>query len=182
MRACLPSQKPRAKGADVGDNASRATLGWQALPGAAQVYVAAVILAGGYVLATSFPLHFPHPAMFAILLISSCITSTWKVNLPGSLSSGSTLSVSYAADLAALLLLGPEQAMIVAISGALTQCTFNVKKRYPRYRTIFSLAAEAITILATGHAYTWLGGARELFYSAALPKAMAGTITTYFVV
>ena len=182
MRACLPTRKPRVKGAHVADHISRATLGWQALPGATQVYVAAVILAGGYVLATSFPFHYPRPAMFAILLISSCITSTWKVNLPGSLSSGSTLSVSYAADLTALLLLGPEQAMIVAISGALTQCTFNVKQPYPTYRTIFSLAAEAITILATGHAYAWLGGARELFYSAALPKAMAGTIITYFVV
>ena len=127
MRACLPTRKPRVKCAPVADHISRATLGWQALPGATQVYVAAVILAGGYVLATSFPFHYPRPAMFAILLISSCITSTWKVNLPGSLSSGSTLSVSYAADLTALLLLGPEQAMIVAISGALTQCTFNVK-------------------------------------------------------
>src|SRR6202022_2486367 len=81
-----------------------------------------------------------------------------------------------------LLFLGPEQAMIVALSGALTQCTFNVKRPYPLYRTIFSLAAEAITILATGRAYTWLGGATELFYSAALPKAIAGTIVTYFVV
>jgi PAS domain S-box-containing protein len=182
MRACLLTHQPTADGAHVEDHVSRATLGWQALPGAAQVYVATVILAGGYTLATSLPFHYPHPVMFAILLISACLTSAWKVNLPGSLSSGSTLSVSYAADLAALLLLGPEQAMIVAISGALTQCTFNVKRPYPRYRTIFSLAAEAITILATWRAYTSLGGVTELFYSAALPKAIAGTIVTYFVV
>jgi PAS domain S-box-containing protein len=164
------------------ENPARATLAWQALPGAARFYVAAVMLAGGYVLATSFPVQYPHPAMFVVLMISSCITSAWKVNLPGSVGSGCTLSVSYAADLAALMLLGPEQAMIVAISGALTQCTFNVKQRYPLYRTIFSVAAEAITIVATGRAYTWLGGGTDLSYSAGLPKAIAGTIVTYFVV
>jgi PAS domain S-box-containing protein len=184
MRACLLTEKPMASvdGQCAAERASRATLAWRALPGAAQLYVAAVILAGGYVVSTYFPLHYPHPAMFVVLLISSCVTSAWKVNLPGSLSSGSTLSVSYAADLAALLLLGPEQAMIVAIAGALTQCTFKVKQPYPLYRTIFSLAAEAITIAATGGAYASLGGVTGVLYSAALPKAIAGTIVTYFVV
>ena len=183
MPAHVSTQRPVAiEGRHVLEKASRAALAWQAQPGAAQLYVAAVILAGGYVLATSFPLHYPHPAMFVVLLISSCVTSAWKVNLPGSPGSGCTLSVSYAADLAALMLLGPEQAMIVAISGALTQCTVNVKQPYPLYRTVFSLAAEAITIVITGRAYTWLGGGTDLSYSAALPKAIAGTIVTYFVV
>ena len=45
--------------------------------------------------------------MFAALVGASCLTSIWKVNLPIPLASGSTLSVSYAADLMALLLLGP---------------------------------------------------------------------------
>ena len=58
--------------------------------------------------------------------------------------------MSYAADLMALLLLGPRHAVIVAVAGAWTQCTFNVKQRYPLYRTVFSVAAEAITMAATG--------------------------------
>ncbi len=69
------------------------------------------------------------------------------------LSSGSTLSVSCAADLMALMLLGPHQAMVVAVAGAWTQCTFNVRRPYPPYRTIFSMAAEAITMQATGLVY-----------------------------
>ncbi|HEY7501135.1 MAG TPA: ATP-binding protein [Vicinamibacterales bacterium] len=157
-------------------------LGWQALPIAARCYVAAVLFLGAYMMATSWPLHYPRPLMFGILLLASCITSSWKVNLPGPLSSGSTLSVSYAADLAALMLLGPEQAVIVALAGVLTQCTFNVRQPYPLYRTAFSVAAEAITILSTGRAYTLLGGTVGLLATPALPRAIAGTIATYFLV
>jgi len=166
---CVDDHKPRA-------------LGWRALPVSARFYVAAVILVGACMIGTSWPLHYPRPAMFGILLLASCITSAWKVNLPGPLSSGSTLSVSYAADLAALMLLGPEQAMVVALAGVLTQCTFHVRQPYPLYRTAFSLAAEAITILTTGQAYTLLGGTAELSLTAALPRAIAGTIATYFLV
>jgi PAS domain S-box-containing protein len=165
----------------VDDHGPRA-LGWQALPAAARVYVAAVMLVGAYMIGTAWPLHYPRPAMFGILLLASCITSAWKVNLPGSLGSGSTLSVSYAADLAALMLLGPEQAVVVALAGVLTQCTFHVRQPYPLYRTAFSVAAEAITILSTGRAYTLLGGSAELLSTPALPKAIAGTIVTYFLV
>lgn len=169
LECCADEQKPRA-------------LGWRALPIAARVYVAAVILIGTCMLGASWPLHYPRPTMFGILLAASCITSAWKVNLPGALSSCSTLSVSYAADLAALMLLGPEQAAIVALAGVLTQCTFHVRQPYPVYRTVFSLAAEAITILSTGRAYTVLGGTAQILLTPALPKAIAGTIVTYFLV
>jgi PAS domain S-box-containing protein len=140
------------------------------------------MLVGTYMAGISWPSHYPRPAMFGILLLASCITSAWKVNLPGPPSSGSTLSLSYAADLAALMLLGPEQAMVVALAGVLTQCTVHVRQPYPLYRTVFSLAAEAITILTTGHAYTLLGGTAELMLTPALPKAIAGTIVAYFLV
>ena len=166
---CVDDHKPRA-------------LGWRALPVAARLYVAAVMLVGAYMIGTSWPLHYPRPVMFGILILASCLTSAWKVNLPGSLSSGSTLSVSYAADLAALMLLGPEQAVVVALAGVLTQCTVHVRQPYPLYRTAFSVAAEAITILSTGLAYTLLGGTAELLSTPALPKAIAGTIVTYFLV
>src|SRR5687768_11981679 len=86
--------------------------GWNALPRDAQVYVAVVIAAGGLLLGRFFPTTLPQPLMFAGLMILSCLTSVWKVTLPLSARSGSTLSVSYAADLMALLLLGPQQAMV----------------------------------------------------------------------
>jgi len=106
-------------------------LEWQALPRPAQLYVVAVIAAGVCAIAALFPHQWPPPMIFAALVVASCVTSIWKVNLPIPLSSGSTLSVSYAADLTALLLLGPRYALLVALAGAWTQCTFNVKRSYP---------------------------------------------------
>src|SRR4051812_13532330 len=124
----------------------------------AHLYVALVIASGAILLVLFAPRTLPPPALFAFLLLASCLTSAWKINLPISLSSGSTLSVSYAANLTALLLLGPRPATLIAAAGVWTQCTFNVKRRYPAYRTAFSVAAEVITMVATGAAYRALGG------------------------
>jgi PAS domain S-box-containing protein len=173
---------------DAGGEAPRGALGWQALPRGAQVYVAGVIAAGALLVTAFFPLDYPHPVAFALLLVISCLTSAWKVNLPLPAGSGSTLSMSYAADLMALMLLGPRHAMIIAVAGAWTQCTVNAKQPYPLYRTIFSMAAEALTIQATGLAYTWLGGmSQPLPFSTpflapflAMSRAIVGTIVTYF--
>src|SRR6185503_11533792 len=123
------------------------------LPRVAQLYVAAIIAAGVAATVAFVPHQWPPAALFGALVLASCLTSVWKVNLPIPLASGSTLSVSYAADLTALLLLGPKHAMLVAVAGVLAQCTLNIRQPYPPYRTAFSMAAEAITIVATGAAY-----------------------------
>ena len=104
-------------------------LRWHALPMAARLYVTATVAAGAILLLALAPRVFPQPALFLFLLITVCVTSAWKVNLPISLASGSTLSVSYAADLMALLLLGPRAAVAIAAVGVWTQCTINVKRR-----------------------------------------------------
>jgi signal transduction histidine kinase/CheY-like chemotaxis protein len=105
----------------------------------------------------------------------------WKVNLPIALSSGSTLSVSYAANLTTLLLLGPQHALVVAVAGVWAQCTYHVKRTYPLYRTLFSVAAEAMTMTATGLAYRWLGGATAGLDVSMLMKPLVGAIATYFI-
>src|SRR5690349_12702484 len=138
---------------------TRGALAWRTLPRAAQLYVGAVILAGACGIALSFPRTWPDPWLFVVMIGVSCVTSTWKVNLPISVASGSTLSVSHAADLMSLVLLGPRAAVLTAIASAWTQCTFSVRQPYPWYRTIFSIAAEATTMVATGFAYVSLGGA-----------------------
>src|SRR5687767_12636261 len=126
----------------VADEKSPANaLAWYSLPFAARVYVTGVIIGGVFLMVKFFPTTIPDAVSFAALIALSCLTSAWKVNLPVHPSSGSTLSVSCAADLMALMLLGPQQAMVVAVAGAWTQCTFNVKRPYPPYRTIFSMAA-----------------------------------------
>jgi PAS domain S-box-containing protein len=157
-------------------------LGWQTQPWAARVYVAAVILAGVCGTVAFFPRQWPPPMVFAVLVAASCLTSAWKVNLPIPLSSSSTLSVSYAAGLMALLLLGPKPALVVALIGAWTQCTVNVKEPYPIYRTVFSVAAMAVTMVATGVAYTSLGGRLAPHDFHALSKPLVGAIAAYFVV
>src|SRR5881394_4444524 len=106
-------------------------LAWQALRPSARLYVIAVITVGAGALIAYAPRTLPPPALFAALLAASCLTSAWKVNLPIPLASGSTLSMSYAADLAALLLLGRGPAVLIAVAGAYTQCTWRVKRPYP---------------------------------------------------
>ena len=81
-------------------------LAWEALSWPAQCYVAIVMVAGAATLVAFFPTTYPRPVLFAALMVLSCLTSLWKVNLPIATASGSTLSVWYAADLMALLLLG----------------------------------------------------------------------------
>jgi len=156
-------------------------LSWNALPWMAQLYVALVVVGGAIVLVGSFPLTYSRPLLFLGALMAACLTAAWKVNLPIPLTSGSTLSVSCAAKLMALLLLGPRHAVIVAVAGALTQCTYKVRHRYPLYRTVFSMAAEVVAMSATGLVYGWLGGSTGPFEIAALAKPLVGAVVTYFV-
>ena len=163
-------------------NTASSKLAWQALPDAGRTYVAGVIALGAFFVVAFFPREHPHPATFLILLACSCLTGAWKVTLPRPLSSGSTLSVSHAADLMALLLLTPQQATIFAVVGVWTQCTVNVRQRYPLYRTVFSMAAIAITMQATGLVYIWLGGMAHPVSLVTFPKVIVGSVLTYFLV
>jgi signal transduction histidine kinase/ActR/RegA family two-component response regulator len=166
----------------TGQQRSPDPLAWKTLPRLAKIYVALVLILGGSTLIAWLPRTYPDPLLFGSILLLACVTSSWKVTLPMSLSSGSTLSVSYAADLMALLLLGPEAAVVVAVVGAWMQCTFKVKRPYPVYRTGFSMAAEAITMVATGIAYSSLGGSTALLGVSEIAKPLVGAIGTYFFV
>ena len=157
-------------------------LSWRALPRAAQLYVVAVIVFGAAALAVFLPVTFPRPVAFVVLLILTCLTSIWKVTLPIPLACGSTLSVSDAASLMTLFLLGPRHAVLVAVAGVWTQCTLNVKRPYPRYRTLFSAAAEAITMATTGLVYGYLGGSAGSFDMSSWVAPVIGATMTCFAV
>ena len=132
----------------------------KALPLAARIYVCAIIGLGAGLLAGFFPREFAHsPWLFLALLLLSSITSVFKVNLPLARRS-STMSVSYAVDFAALLLLGPHETMLVAAASAFSQCTFRNKERNPIHRTLFSMACLIVTVQAAGVAYDGSAGRR----------------------
>jgi len=171
------------EGSPVESKSQPSGLGWRALPIAAQLYVAIVILGGSVVLVQWLPRTYPQPLLFALLLSIACLMAVWKVNLPIPLVSGSTLSVSYAAKLMALLLLGPRPAVLIAVASTLTQCTYKAKQNYPLYRTVFSMMAETITMVATAVVYVALGGTVGDFSISIgeLAKPLVGAIGTYFV-
>jgi len=155
---------------------------WAALPLAARAYVTLVVAVGAVWLAASIPTRVEEPALFVSLAVFACLTSVWKVNLPIAVANGSTLSVSYAANLMSLLLLGPQHAALIAVAGAVTQCRYKAKAEYPIYRTIFSAAAAGITMSATGAVYMLLGGTTPPTAALAVAKPIVGAIATYFLV
>ncbi len=172
----------RANGVMPARGGGRAKTTFADLSKTAQVYVLAVIAAGIGAVIVWFPLSVANPWLFLFLLATSCLTSLWKINLPIPLASGSTLSVSYAADLMALLLLGPRPALVIALAGVWTQCTVKIKRPYPWYRTTFSIAAEALTMVATGVVYQLLGGPLMPDEFSGLARPLVGAVATYFIV
>jgi diguanylate cyclase (GGDEF)-like protein/putative nucleotidyltransferase with HDIG domain len=152
----------------------------RALPLAARIYVCTIIGLGAGLLALYFPKDFTHsPLLFLALLLLSSVTSVFKVNLPLARRS-STMSVSYAVDFAALLLLGPNETMLVAAASAFSQCTFRIKERNPIHRTLFSMACLIVTVQAAGLAYNWLGGSPGRVSTVEIAKPLVGAATVYF--
>jgi putative nucleotidyltransferase with HDIG domain len=97
--------------------------------------------------------------------------------------SGSSMSVSYAVDFAALILLGPHETMLISVTSAWTQCTVRVKQQNELYRTLFSMACLAITVQAASAAFQLLGGVPGVLGHdlAAIAKPLLGAATVYFI-
>src|SRR5436190_16691517 len=151
------------------------------LPLAARLFVITTIAAGVVMLG----IYVPHtvmsqPLLLLALLLLSSATAALKVHLPLT-TGGSTMSVSYAVDFAALLLIGPHETMIVAATSALCQCTLNSKDRNPFYRTLFSMASLVVTVQGAGLAFHLLGGQVGAGMSVMmLARPLVGAATVYF--
>ena len=155
----------------------------RSLPLPARLYVGATIVIGALLVVWLGPRStFSNLPLFAFLLLMSAVTSAFKVSLPLA-KSGSTMSVSYAVDFAALLLLGPNETMLVAVTSAWSQCTFRMKTKNPVYRTMFSMACLAITVQASGFAYEAHGGVpgRLAHDWPSVARPLVGAATMYFV-
>lgn len=146
-----------------------------------RLYVAVVIALGAVVLATAVPqVQFPRPAVFATLLVLSVICAALKVDMPIGVGS-SCISLSYIVNFTALLLLGPETTMLIALASAWSQCTFRMKERNPAHRTLFSMACLVLAVAAAAETYRWLGGTFGSLTSTPLQPLLAA-VSTYFLV
>jgi diguanylate cyclase (GGDEF)-like protein/putative nucleotidyltransferase with HDIG domain len=152
------------------------------LPLRARTFVAATIVAGTGLFVILAPhIRFDRPVLFIGLLLLSSISAAMKVSLPLT-SSGSTMSVSYAVDFASLLMLGPDETMIVAASSAFSQCHLNSKERNPLHRTLFSMSSLVLTVQAAGLAFSLAGGHPSAgALTLALARPLFAAATVYFV-
>src|SRR3989442_4701875 len=150
-------------------------------PFAARVFGASVIVAGATVMAICLPPagFAPQPILFAAPVALASGAAALKVTLPLT-ASGSTMSVSYAVDFAALLLLGPHETMVVAVASAFCQSHVNTKDKNPLYRTIFNMAALVLTVQGAGLALLWLTDPSADAVST-IARPLVGAATTYFV-
>ena len=155
---------------------------WRALPVAARIYVAAVTVAGIAAAVAFVPRTLADPLLFGALLVFACLTSAWKVTLPIPVTNGSTLSVSCAANVMSLLILGPQHAVAIAAAGAWVQCRYRPKRPYPLYRAVFSSAVAALTMVATSLAFAAFGGTTAHADLVALARPLVAGMTAYFLV
>jgi diguanylate cyclase (GGDEF)-like protein len=126
----------------------------QSLPLVARAYVLAVVAAGTAIAGLAFrDLRIARPGPFAALLVLAVLASIFKIQVPMPAALAAqplTMSLAFAANFAALLLLDGPSAMLVAIVAAWSQTTFNVfRARNPWHRTVFNMAALALTMAAT---------------------------------
>jgi diguanylate cyclase (GGDEF)-like protein/putative nucleotidyltransferase with HDIG domain len=148
-------------------------------PVAGRMYVVAMIALGAVLMVGTLSTWQPtRPGLFAALLVLSVISSALKVDMP--LGAGSScISLSYAVDFTALLLLGPAPTMLIAVASGWSQCTFRMNERNPAYKTLFSMATLAVSVAAAGATYAWLGGTTGPGASAPLQPLMAAALV-YF--
>lgn len=127
---------------------------FRGLPAPLRIYLATLVVIGSVILGLSLQNPPERLALFFGLLIASTVTAAVKVSLPLT-QGGSTLSLSYVVNFAALLVLDPLQAVPIAIATAWSQCTFNMREPNPWHQTVFSMAALGVTVAAAGETYRW---------------------------
>ena len=157
------------------------------LSGIARVYLVAVIAIGFAWLALRAPaIEPPSPAACFALALLAGVAARFRIDLPLA-RRGSTISLACAVDFGALLLLGPDVAMLIAASSAFAQCALRSDARALPYSTMFSVAVLVITVQLAGVALAALGGATlgtvaPGATAASLGGSLAGAASTYFLV
>jgi hypothetical protein len=155
-------------------NRANAGAGKHPMPLSTRLYIGAVIAAGALVLATFAPREVPQPLLALTFLAAMIVVSLFKLRLP--LGDGqSTMSMAYVVDFAVIATAGADLAMAIAAIGVVVQCTVNVRRRQPWYRTAFSVATVVLAVRTAGLVWAALGGtvAGQSGLAAVLPLVVA---------
>ena len=126
--------------------------------GAVELFAGAITGLGAVVLALRLPAaSFDQLPLFCALLGTAIVVSVSKVRLP--IAGGTaTLPMSFGTELLALMLLGADEAMLIAGASAVSQCYFLSRTRPTRPRVLFSAAVPIVAVQAAGLGAGALGG------------------------
>ena len=148
----------------------------------AKVFSALVIGSGAAIVVLRAPaLRFHEPWMFLLLLIAALALSASKVHLP-IVPGKATLSMSYFTDFLAIILLGPDEGMLIAGAGGLTQCLIMTRGRRSLRRTLFSVAALLVSTQSTGLVAAAMGGFPRYASAVSLTGVTLASAATFFMV
>src|SRR5262245_2810265 len=150
------------------------------MPRVARVYVMAVIAVGATLLFGCLPsASFDEPMLLVLLVLISGLSAMLKVKLPYT-TTASMMSVSYAVDFTSLLLIGPDQTMLVAMAGVISERMLKKDDRPPAFRTVFDAASVIITLPAAGLTAHLLGGPTPSMPLNVLARPLVGAASVYF--
>ena len=146
-----------------------------------RLYIGAVIAAGALVLGTFAPREFSQPLLALTFLAAMIVVSLFKLRLP--LGDGhSTMSMAYVVDFAVIATAGADLAMAIAAVGTLVQCTVNVRRRQPWYRTAFSVATVVLAVRSAGLVWAAFGGTIDAASGVGAVLPLVAAAVPYFAI
>ena len=159
----------------------------QSLPLVARVYILAIVAAGSWLAAAALAnLQVTRPATFGAMLVLAVLTSVFKVSVPMPAPLNAqplTMSLAFAANFGSLVILDGPSATLIAIVAAWSQTTFNTfRARNPWHRTVFNMAALAVTMAAADLALRMTAGHRGPWNLRADALGLGAAAITYYVV
>lgn len=130
--------------------------GLSGMPWAARLYVCVMIAAGFLCLLLALPrIELSSPGWLVALLVIGLATAT--IHLPLPLAQGrSSMSVSHAVVVMALLTSGPAAAVLLVVATTLVQSTVRTRLAIRPHRTLFNIGSLAVTVTLAGGTYSHL--------------------------
>jgi diguanylate cyclase (GGDEF)-like protein len=152
------------------------------LPLRARAYILAVMTAGCGIASVSVTQGaFARPLLLLSFVAASMAVHSIKVNLSAN-GSGSTISMGFAVSFASMLVLGPAPSIWTIAAGGWAQCTLHTRTRNPWYRTLFTMAALALSIEAAAQTLLLTGGHYLDGPADIVVPAIAASALVYFMV